>query len=71
MRLSVPIDFSWRQLVGEADGFDAVAGLADHVEAGIGHGAAETLTQHPVVVGEHQADGHQLPPFLCGTRCGW
>ena len=35
-----------------------VAGLAGHVEALVGHGATQTLSEHPMVVSQHETDRH-------------
>ena len=58
------------QLLGQADGLVAVAGLAHDVEALVGHRPAQALAQHPVVVGQHQPDGHVVPPpWSVGAGC--
>ena len=44
------------EVLGQADGLLAVAGLADDVEALVGHRTVKTFTQHPVVVRQHQPD---------------
>ena len=46
------------ELVGQAHRLVAVARLAHDLEALFGHRTAQPLAQHPMVVGQHQADGH-------------
>ena len=58
------------QLLGQPDGLVAVAGLADDVESLVGHRAAQTFAQHPMVVGQHQSDRHGRNILFLGVWFG-
>ena len=59
------------EFLGEANGFDAVLGLADHVESLVDHRPPKTFTQHLMVVCQHQSDRvHFLAPGFVRSS-GW
>ena len=61
-------DHVGQELVRHADGLVAVGGFAHDVEAVIAQAPPESFAQHPMVIGQHQANGQRASSLTWVVR---